>query len=168
MAFVPGRSENNVVRGENAGNQLFLLYPNCFQTTSFFMLLCPPSTKWRYIAWQMSVGRVGRPYLVWMITRHRIDLGLSNLAQTCVSGCRWSLLILRSKVKVTVTYQHIDIHQTLSGWLLDTELTKVCQIWHWHAFWGVDDQYWFWGQSIKGQGHSDHQHIDIHQPLSGW
>ena len=36
-----------------------------------------------------SVGlSVGRPYLVWVITRHRIDLGLSNLAQTCVSGCR--------------------------------------------------------------------------------
>ena len=29
---------------------------------------------------------VGRPYLVRMITRHRIDLGLSNFAQTCVSG----------------------------------------------------------------------------------
>ena len=37
-----------------------------------------------------------RPNLVRMITRHRIDLGLSNLAQTCVSGCRWSLSILRS------------------------------------------------------------------------
>ena len=35
------------------------------------------------------IGRsVSRPYLVRMITRHRIDLGLSNLAQTCVSGCR--------------------------------------------------------------------------------
>ena len=42
------------------------------------------------------VRSVGRPYLVRMITRHRIDLGLSNLAQTCVSGCRWSLSILRS------------------------------------------------------------------------
>ena len=36
----------------------------------------------------LSVGRVGRPYLVRMITKHRTDLGLSNLAQTCVSGCR--------------------------------------------------------------------------------
>ena len=48
--------------------------------------------KWGYIALQMSVDRavgcVGRPYLVWMITRHRIDLGLSKLAQTCVLGCR--------------------------------------------------------------------------------
>ena len=31
---------------------------------------------------------VGRPFLVWMITSHRIDLGLSNLAQTCVSRYR--------------------------------------------------------------------------------
>ena len=36
-----------------------------------------------------NVGRsVGRPYLVRMITRDRIDLGLSRLAQTCISGCR--------------------------------------------------------------------------------
>ena len=40
-----------------------------------------------------NVGRsvrrsVGSPYLARMITRHRVDLGLSNLAQTCVVGCR--------------------------------------------------------------------------------
>ena len=70
----------------------------------------PPSTKW---ALQMLVGPLvdlsvcrsfGRPYLVRMITRHRIDLDLSNLAQSCVSGCRRSLFeVNRSKVKVTVT-----------------------------------------------------------------
>ena len=66
-----------------------------------FRFLCPPSTKWGYIALQMSVSRsvglsVRRPYFVRMITRHRIDLGLSDLSHTCVSGCRRSLLILRS------------------------------------------------------------------------
>ena len=39
---------------------------------------------------------VGIPNLFWMITWHRINLDLSNLAQTCILGCRWSLLILRS------------------------------------------------------------------------
>ena len=63
----------------------------------------PPSTEWGYIALQMSVGpsvgrsvgpsvgRVGRPYLVRMIrmiTRHRIGLDSSNLAQTLVLESR--------------------------------------------------------------------------------
>ena len=52
-------------------------------------VIMPPSTKWKYIALLMSVGRsVGRPNLVRMITRHRIDLGLSNMVQTCVSECK--------------------------------------------------------------------------------
>ena len=46
----------------------------------------PPFNEVGYIALQMSVGpsvgRVGRPYLVWMKTRHRIELDSSNLAQT--------------------------------------------------------------------------------------
>ena len=49
----------------------------------------PPPMKWGYIALHMSVGLSvclsigrGRPNLVWMITRHRRDQFLSNLAQT--------------------------------------------------------------------------------------
>ena len=61
------------------------------------VIMPPPSTKWGYIALQMSVGplvgasvgaSVGGPCLVRMITRHRIDLGASNLAQTWVLGCK--------------------------------------------------------------------------------
>ena len=37
--FFFGRVENTVVKGENAGYQNFLLYPQCFQKASFSGLL---------------------------------------------------------------------------------------------------------------------------------
>ena len=38
MKFVLGREEN-IVRKENAGNQHFLLFPQCFQKVSFTEVL---------------------------------------------------------------------------------------------------------------------------------
>ena len=35
LEFVLGRVENNVGKGENAGFQHFLLFPQCFQKASF-------------------------------------------------------------------------------------------------------------------------------------
>ena len=35
LKFVSGRLENIVGKGENAGYQHFLLFPKCFQKTSF-------------------------------------------------------------------------------------------------------------------------------------
>ena len=35
MILVPERSENIVEKGENAGNQHFLFFPQCFPNTSF-------------------------------------------------------------------------------------------------------------------------------------
>ena len=35
MKFVLGRVENIVGKGENAGNQHFLLFPQCFQKASY-------------------------------------------------------------------------------------------------------------------------------------
>ena len=35
LKFGLGRVENIVGKGENAGNQHFLLFPQCFQKTSF-------------------------------------------------------------------------------------------------------------------------------------
>ena len=35
LNFVLGRIENIVGKGENAGNQHFLLFPQCFQKASF-------------------------------------------------------------------------------------------------------------------------------------
>ena len=53
------------------------------------VIIMPPPTKWGNIALQMSVDPlVGRLYLVRMITRHRIDLVLSNLAHRYVLECR--------------------------------------------------------------------------------
>ena len=63
-----------------------------FPRLPLISLFCSPSRrKEGYIALLMSVGRsvrwsVGSPYLVRMITRHRIDLGSTNLAQTCCLG----------------------------------------------------------------------------------
>ena len=37
--IVPGRKENLVGKGENAGYQHFLLFPQCFQEVSFTDLL---------------------------------------------------------------------------------------------------------------------------------
>ena len=39
MKFVLRREENTVGKEENAGNQLFLLFPQCFQKASFSRLL---------------------------------------------------------------------------------------------------------------------------------
>ena len=39
MISVFDRVENIVEKGENAGNQHFLLFPQCFQKTSFLRLL---------------------------------------------------------------------------------------------------------------------------------
>ena len=39
--FVPDGIENIVGKGENAGNQHFLLFPQCFQKASFTGLLNP-------------------------------------------------------------------------------------------------------------------------------
>ena len=39
MKFVLGREENIVRKGENAGNQHFLLFPQCFQKVSFTEVL---------------------------------------------------------------------------------------------------------------------------------
>ena len=81
-------------------------------------LLILRSISWRSRSQWPSTYRY-RPYLVQMITRQRIDLDSSNLAQTCVLGCRWSPLILRSigqrsRLQWPSTYWHID--QTLPGW----------------------------------------------------
>ena len=35
LKFVSGRVENTVGKGENAGNQHFLLFPLCFQKASY-------------------------------------------------------------------------------------------------------------------------------------
>ena len=81
-------SDQSALSGQSeVGQNFFITGP--FSTR----LLCPPSMKWWYIALQMLVGlsvgqSVVRLYLVQMITRHRTDLALSNLAQSCVSGCR--------------------------------------------------------------------------------
>ena len=53
----------------------------------FFFLLCPPFNEVVVYCFA-NVGRsVGRPCLVRMITRHRIYLRSSKLAQTCILGC---------------------------------------------------------------------------------
>ena len=39
LKFVVGRIENIVGKGENAGYQHFLLFPKCFQKSSFSRLL---------------------------------------------------------------------------------------------------------------------------------
>ena len=78
-------------KGENAGYQNFLLFPHCFQKASSSRSLkvrlggyyAPFNEVGVYCfanvgrSVRPSVGRVGKPYLVRMITRHRIDLGLS-------------------------------------------------------------------------------------------
>ena len=39
LKFVLGRVENIIGKGENAGNQHFLLFPQCFQNASYTGLL---------------------------------------------------------------------------------------------------------------------------------
>ena len=39
LQFILGRVENIVRKGENAGNQHFLLFPQCFQKANFSGLL---------------------------------------------------------------------------------------------------------------------------------
>ena len=41
LKFILGRIENNVGKGENAGNQHFLLSPRCFQKASSAVSLSP-------------------------------------------------------------------------------------------------------------------------------
>ena len=57
-----------------------------------------------------------RPNLVRVITRHRIDLGLSNLAQTCVLGCIVAIdfEVNGLKVKVTVTINILTYRPNLA------------------------------------------------------
>ena len=45
-------------------------------------------------------------FLVWMMTRHGINVSFSNLVQTLTMKCRRSQLILRSKVKVILTFNN--------------------------------------------------------------
>ena len=75
--------ENTVGNGEIARNEQFLFFPPRFLTF------------WRTFRHINFGPSVGRPYLVRMIARHRIDIGLSNVEQTCVSGCR---MITRHRV----------------------------------------------------------------------
>ena len=42
LIFVLGRVENIVRKGENAGYQHFLLFPQCFQKASFFKVVKSP------------------------------------------------------------------------------------------------------------------------------
>ena len=86
----------------------------------------------------MSVGllvcqSVGRPYFVWMITRHRIDVGSSNLAQTWVLDGRLIFDVNWSKVKVTVTV-NMMIYRPNPVWMktrhrIDLGLSNLVQIW---------------------------------------
>ena len=54
--------------------------------------------------------------LVQMISRHKIDLGLSNFTQTCISGVD-DFEVNRSKVKVTVTINILTYRPNLA-WMI--------------------------------------------------
>ena len=49
--------------------------------------VCPLQRSGLYCFANVGLS-VGRPYLVRMRTRDRIDLGLSNMAQTCNLECK--------------------------------------------------------------------------------
>ena len=56
MDFVIDRVENNVGKGENTGNQHFLLFPKCFSTRFLFM------ARITYMVKKISLHKCTLPY----------------------------------------------------------------------------------------------------------
>ena len=66
------------------------MYSVYLSTSDLSVYYAPPFNEvgvycFSHVGWSVRPS-VCRPFLVRMITRHRIDVGLSDLVQTCISG----------------------------------------------------------------------------------